>query len=264
MINSPLFNFAFHTTGWLDKIRGFAKEEPWGANNKVLEIYLKNNFEIAKSQGKVFEDEEHGLAFWRAGYLVNSAADPIWLVYKPNRNPKNKWLFDKVQCGDCPVPGRAREDFQVKYSPPEFNTNWPIHFDQRNIDHIFNDHQIRLNEVFGPTMSGNKHLLFRLIFGEVELQRKQEVAIPQWYHNDYCFLMPLFLTQGEKVELTAALTPNEALKRYELRTLLLPHYSYAHARSVVKSRASFAGWMMLDTTVLSHPFVDSEAEGTDE
>ena len=85
----------------------------------------------------------------------------------------------------------------------------------------------------------------RSIYGEIQLKRKEELVLPQWYHGDYKFLMPLFLTQGDRVELTAALEPDPALRRYVVRTLLLPHYAYAHARALVKSRASFADWMML-------------------
>lgn len=69
--------------------------------------------------------------------------------------------------------------------------------------------------------------------------------LPQWYQGDYKFLMPLFLTQDSKVELTAALEPEPTLKRYFVKTLLFPSYAYAYARTLVKSRASFADWMML-------------------
>ena len=48
--------------------------------------------------------------------------------------------------------------------------------------------------------------------------------------------MPLFLTQDEKVELTAAITINNLRKRYEVRSLLLPHYAYAYARTIANSR----------------------------
>ncbi len=73
--------------------------------------------------------------------------------------------------------------------------------------------------------------------------------------------MPLFLTQSDKVELTAVLQPDPVLKRYVVKTLLLPYYAYAYARAVVKSRASFADWMMLSEEELSKAAPEEEDEG---
>lgn len=254
----PLFNFGYHGMDWLEKISKTAKEEPWGQNYKVLELYLRANFEMAKQQDRVYEDEDNDIAFWKTGYLVNDVSDPLWLVYNLNRRDHPKWHFKNIHTGECPIHG-LDNDFQVKYSPPEFNSLWKIYFNQKNLEHMLNDsaNRERLSKVFG-SLADNDHLIFRVIYGEVELKRKEEVVIPQWYRNDYQFLMPLFLTQPDKVELAATLTPNPTLKRYEVNTLLLPHYSYAYARSVVKSRASFANWMLLTEEELNQTYAEDE------
>jgi hypothetical protein len=256
--NIPLFNFAWHPKGWLEEVAKIAKPEPWGARNKILELYLKANFEIAKSQAKVYEDRQGNIAFWRAGSLVNMTSDPIWLVYKKKHRqdqfPEQLWEFDKVMAGDTPK-GLQRSDFEMKYTPPEFNRDWLIHFEQTGVRHIMSDtrNQKRLQDVFSQVLGGtfNDHLIFRAIYGEIQLKRKEEVVLPQWYHGDYKFLMPLFLTQADHVELTAALEPDPPMKRYIVKTLLLPYYSYAYARALVKSRASFADWMMLPEAELN-------------
>jgi hypothetical protein len=72
--------------------------------------------------------------------------------------------------------------------------------------------------------------------------------------------MPLFLTQSERVELTAVLYPDPAMKRYVVKTLLLPWYGYAYARALVKSRASFADWMMLSEDELSKAAEEEDDE----
>ncbi len=125
------------------------------------------------------------------------------------------------------------EDFKIKYSPPDFNEQWIIYFSPHTLKHMFDDtdNKQRLSKVFG-SLANNQHLIFRTIYGEIELQRKEGVVLSQWYKQEYQFLMPLFLTQDEKVELTAGLTSNHLLKRYEIKTLLLPHYSYAYARAI--------------------------------
>ena len=259
----PLFNFGFHHEGWLPDIAKDLKKEPWGKEFKVLELYLRATYEIAKQQDKVYEDEQNNIAFWKAGYLVNDMSDPIWLIYQLNpKKDKQKWLFKKVHSGNCPIVGRATDDFQIKINPPEFQPNWTIHISQSNIDHIYKDSEnvVRLKSVFGE-FAVNQHMIFRTVLGEIELNRKAEIVIPQWYFNDYQFLMPLFLTQPEKVELAATLSPNPAMKRYEIRTLLLPHYSYAYARSLVKSRAAFANWMLLSEEELNAVYSDEISEG---
>jgi hypothetical protein len=259
----PLFNFAFHPEGWVENIEKDTKKEPWGKDNKVLELYLRAAFEIAKLQNKVYEDEASNLAFWKAGYLVNEMSDPIWLIYSSNSKAnKQKWIFKKVHSGTCPLQGRNNDEFQIKITPPEFNSTWSIHISQSNIDHIYRDPENvkRLEMVFGKDLAKNTHLIFRTILGEIELNRKAETVIPQWYFGDYQFLMPLFLTQSDKVELAATLSPNPTMKRYEIRTLLLPHYSYAYARALVKSRAAFASWMLLTEAELNSVYSELEEE----
>jgi hypothetical protein len=260
---AALFSFAFHADPWLETIAKDLKREPWGKDNKVLELYLKATFELAKQQNKVYEDEQNGLAFWKAGYLVNEMSDPVWLIYQLNKKAdKQKWVFKKVHSGNCPVQGRETSEFQISITPPEFNPTWSIHISQTNIDHIYRDPENvkRLELVFGEALAKNSHLIFRTILGEIELNRKSETVIPQWYFGDYQFLMPLFLTQSDKVELAATLTPNPTMKRYEIRTLLLPHYSYAYARALVKNRAAFASWMLLSDADLNSIYADTEDE----
>ena len=84
--------------------------------------------------------------------------------------------------------------------------------------------------------------------------------MPQRYHNNYAFVMPLFLTQPNKVDLTAALVPDIAMKRYVVKTLLLPYYAYAYTRSVVKSRDMFAEWMLLSEEDLEKAQENDEDE----
>jgi hypothetical protein len=78
----------------------------------------------------------------------------------------------------------------------------------------------------------------------------------------YGLPLPLFLTQGDKVDLTAVLEPDPPLKRYVVKTLLLPHFAYAYARSLVKSSASFADWMMLTEDELSKAAEEDEDEAS--
>ena len=251
---TPLYNFAFHEANWLKIIAEHTKKEPWGENNKVLELYLRATFELAKQQNKVHEDKT--MAFWKAGYLINEMSDPVWLVYQRNKgNKKYQWIFKKVHVGNCPLRDKETSDFQITINPPKFNANWHIHINQSSIDHIYHDEaNVKRLELVFKDLAKNSHLIFRTILGEIELNRKSETVIPQWYFGDYQFLMPLFLTQAEKVDLAATLTPNLPMKRYEIRTLLLPHYSYAYARPLVKSRTAFANWMLLTDSELNSTY----------
>jgi hypothetical protein len=244
-----LFKFAYHRPGWLDEIHANLRPEKWGKNLKVLELYLRSNFEIAKQQGKVLEDEANGRAIWRAGHLVTPAMDPVWLYYERNdERYDQKWRFQGVLIGPSPLEGIHGEDHTVTYSPPEFNPSWEIYIDPYSFQqHILVHNKARLVAVLGEEIASNSHLVFRLIYGEIMLARKEAAGImPQWYMNGYNFLMPLFLTSPNKVDLTAALMINETMKRYELKTLLPPSYAYANARAVVRSPVQFASWIALD------------------
>jgi hypothetical protein len=258
----PLFDFANHSVPrWLEDIAGTAKEEPWGKKYKVLELFLRSNFEIAKQQGKVFEDDAKGIAFWKPGYLVSRTMDPIWIIYEKNTlKTKQKWLYKKVLTGKVPFGDIDPNDYQVRYEFEDFNPQWDIFIDQRNFNHIVNENANRLVKVFGGEMAKNSHLLFRTIYGEVMLAKKEAATIiSQWYANEYQFLMPLYLTQSDKVELTAALSIDRTMKRYQLRTLLFPAYAYAYARSVVKSSSQLGAWITFPEQEIN----DSEEEDSD-
>ena len=266
MKNIPLFDFATHPVPkWLEEIAATAKEEPWGKKYKVLELYLRANYEIAKQQGKVYENDAKNIAFWKPGYLVSRTMDPMWIIYEKNTEKnapksKQKWMYKKVLTGRAPMENINAEDYQVKYDFEDFNPQWEIFIDQRNFNHIVNENVSRLVKVFGKENAENSHLLFRAIYGELMLAKKEAATvISQWYAGDYQFLMPLYLTQSDKVELTAALSIDRTMKRYQLRTLLFPAYAYAYARSVVKSRSQLGAWITFPEQEIN----DSEEEDND-
>lgn len=258
----PLFKFANHDPNWLEVVKENTKEEFWGEDLKVLEFYLRINFEIAKQQSKVFESEEKNIALWRAGYLVTPSMDPVWMHYEINpRKDKQKWKFKGILIGENPLPSISASDYSVTYNPPEFNSQWDIYIDPRNFEHIIKTNSGRLVSAFGDDYAKNSHRLFRTIYGEIKLEQKEAMGvIPQWYMGDYNFLMPLYLNSPDKVDLTAALTRDKTMKRYQLRTLLLPHYAYAYARAIVKSRSQLASWAILDKDALSKYYDDNESD----
>jgi hypothetical protein len=259
----PLFNFAYHRPGWLQEIAKRAEEEPWGPSLKVLELYLRCNFEIAKAQDKVHEDKDKGVAFFRAGRLVSKTADPLWLLYERQKGDQ-EWVLKDVPIGDVPVLGQDRAAYELIYTPPSFDMNWTLYFPDGNVNHILQHNHARLEHAFRGVFQGaklNEHIALRTVLAEIELKRKAQMVIPQWYMGDYQFLMPLHLTQATKVDLTAALSPEPALRRYRARTLLLPTFAYAYARAVVNGRAAFADWMMLSEAELESTSADEDEEG---
>lgn len=258
----PLYTFAYHAPKWLEVVHGNLKAESWGKDYKILELYLRANFEIAKQQQKVLENEENGFAIWRAGYLMTPSMDPVWMYYERNDDKyRQKWNFAGVKIGESPILGVDAADYSVCYDAPQFNPKWDIYIDPRNFRHILEDNRDRLRAVLGEDVTKNPHRLFRTIYGEVMLERKEAAGvIPQWYMGGYNFLMPLSLTQPDSVDLTAALTIDDTMERYQLRTLLLPQYAYANARAIVKSKAQFAAWAMLDESTLNSACYEEDGE----
>ena len=232
---------------WLDDVKDAARKEPWGENDSILIAYIKTNFEIAKSQNKVYEGD--AFAIWRVGTLVTELGDPIWLKYTPNSrkaadSKAQPWYYDSIKIGHEPELGILSEKYSVRYEPEEFNVHWDIHIEPRTIEHILTHNGDRLSSVFNNANENTPHRIFRVVYGEVMLQKRHEAEVlPQWYNEDYGFLMPLRLTSPEKVDLVAALSIERVMKRYKLHTLLPVSYAYAAARSVAKSRVQFTSWL---------------------
>lgn len=257
----PLFQFAFHPTGdpirglpsWLEDVAQLARPEPWGSSHKILELYLRANYEIAVGQGKVVEDRDNGVAFWRAGSLVNKISDPIWLIYGPNNRPSPYWKLTEVRAGAPPMPIKRAKSRTIEYNAPHFRQEWTIDYDSMRT-HIMLDseNQTRIKRAFSSHgASMNEHLFLMAIYGQAECRRKEGDVHRQWYRGGHQFLMPLYLPCEDQVGLIACLQPEPSVKQYRLRTLLPPAYAYAHARAVVKNRADLPGWLLLSEQELN-------------
>ena len=235
----PLYDFAWHGNAECKTIQSTIIEEPWGEDLKHLKIYLGDNFEIAKKNNKIHVDAEK--AVWQPGYLLNKSGDPIWLTYRKNPiEGKQPWKFNKHMVSTCPV-GVEAKSLEIKYTYPDFESEFELNI---NHDHIINDNRDRLEEVFEGIFKEklNGYLVYKAIVGEIEMQKRRNTAIPQWYMEEYQFLIPLCLKSPNNVDLVAALQPKD--KKYYVRTLLYPNQAYAHARSVVKNRLNLPHWIV--------------------
>ena len=236
-----------------DLTKGILMSEPWGKDNKILQTYIYTNFEIAYMQKKVFEDKEKGIAFWKIGSLVTMSAMPVWFIYKINDKPDCQfWNFDRFYYGNnSPAGNKTADDYQIEYETPAFYSSWLIELTPETINHIIKDNSSRLKAIFGDKLSENEHMLLRTIFGELELQKRKSDVFMEWYDGKYQFLMPLYFTDPDNVDLTATLDPQEATQSYKVRTLLYPEYAYPFVRSVIKNRSVLTGWMNFKDDILN-------------
>lgn len=248
---TPLYTFGFHQhPDWLVELERIAKKEPWGKDHKILELYLRANFEIAQSQNKVYISDTE--AYWRAGHLSTETGDPIWIKYRlNNREGKQKWVFDKFAIGLSPIQEISIEDMTVSYNPPDFFPSWSLLITPNSFEHIVDEHKSRLEAVLGKNACDNSDFLFKAIYGELELRKKDGDAIPQWYWSQYQFLLPMSITNNKEIQLVATLSPIIESKQYQVRSILPPEYAYAYARAVVKYRTRILGWMELSADVLN-------------
>lgn len=241
----------------LAELKSSLMAEPWGTNSKILSQYINVNFEIAYSEGRIFEDKDQGTAFWKVGNLVSLAGDPLWFIYEMNPRGTQPWNFKKPHYGTVlPISNLNKliDDFQIQYQTPPFFSSWQFILEPQTVEHIMNENKERLESVFGAELARNSHMLFRTILGELELQKKRSDVMNQWYFGKYQFLMPLYLKNADKVSLTATLEPLDEVKQYKIRTLLYPEYAYPHVRAIVKNRSAITGWMSVD---------DAELQGLD-
>lgn len=238
----------------LSDLKSTLMVEPWGRDNKILSTYINVNFEIACEEEKIYENEANDIAFWKVGNLVSIAGDPLWFVYCLNPRDEQKWNFKKTYYGILPpVPDgdKTIDDYQIQYRIPTFHSSWQFTLEPRTVEHIMLENKSRLVYVFGEDLANNEHMLFRTIFGELELQKKRSDIMAQWYYGKYQFLMPLYLKSPDEVSLTATLEPLDEIQQYKVRTLLYPEYAYPHIRAVVKNRSAITGWMNINDDELN-------------
>jgi len=135
-----LKDFANHNMPFiLSSLKNELMSEPWGTNNKILNIYINVNFEIASSENKIFEDEIKNIAFWKVGNLVSLAGDPLWFVYELNQREQQKWNFKRTYYGDSlpdALNSKTIDDFQIQYNAPVFHSSWTFILEPDTVKHI--------------------------------------------------------------------------------------------------------------------------------
>jgi hypothetical protein len=237
-----------------DDIASAAIKENWGQQNAYLYAYVRDNFEILYSQGKVIEDPQKRYCLFRVGTLVTREGEPLTVLgVKNTPHHSQPYVYKKLQ---------ERRKFRVRidnedihleapdeptYEIPDYYRHYNLTY---NFSHYLDDHESRVEERF-PKLSS--HQRFLCIYAALELahRRGTQSAVAQWYcdknaeSGGYQWLLPLHITSeniSEKPDFVATLDPNEDYSEYHVRTLVPPEWAYPHARSVSGRDPQFRAW----------------------
>jgi hypothetical protein len=239
---------------YLAHIAKAAINENWGPDNRYLNDYIRDNFELAYKQNKVKIGPEKLYCLFRAGGLTTNEGDPITILATKNRySNKQPYVYKTVftrQRFTVMVDDRAFPETAPPapdYAIPPYRADYaPVY----NFPHYFDDHESRVEEKF-PRWTRRQISL--CIYGAVEQAHKRgaQEGVPQWYcdknaeEGDYQWLLPLNFTSenpSDKPDFVATLAPNEEDKEYNIRTLLPPEFAYGHARAVSGRDPHFRSW----------------------
>lgn len=261
LIQTDLFSFAF-IPAWLDqldKLAELALPEPWrfirpsyeskNTDTPILERYLnfvfkKQAIEYVNSSNqhevdRVFHIRNEFACFHTGLYTQNLKA--IYMCFERNKRKDSllDWFFKGWADENAallryvePLPERpsfAAWDYGRSYCP-----EWEIRV---NVDHILRDEE---NIARLPKELQSAWNLPLLLETAVELGRRlaaiyPTIVVPQGYQGRVQYLLPLFLTNGERPDLAMALSVMDGY--YIGHTCLTLEMSYLNARLLARPTA---------------------------
>jgi len=235
-----------------NQVSAAAIQENWGPDERYLQDYIRDNFEIAYKQGKVKIDPNKRYCLWRVGTLATREGEPITILAMKNRiSGREPYAYTRiftrkrfaVRLDTEEIPEAVPES--PSYDIPPYHPDYRLTY---NFNHYLEDHESRVEEKF-PKL--NAHQRFLCIYAALELAHKRAQPVPQWFcdrnaeEGAYQWLLPLHITSeniSEKPDLVAILRPNDDYQEYNVPTLFPPEWAYGHARAVSGRDPQFRSW----------------------
>ena len=257
-ITNDLFQFAFCGTKdqWykkLDRLAQLALPEKWsyrnplptGQNQKtpILENYILHTFKrLAFEYEQAKTDQEREEIFSVVGYklcfntgLFTTTYETIYAAFQKNRvSGKEPWYLTCFSDTGDPffrdfshLPRRAQ--YFSKISELIYDTNAELRV---NTAHILQNDR---NRERLPESLKDSPFLTTLFNGAVDLAKKKieanyKAAVPQFYDNQLCFLLPICLTNMDNADLSLAVRWHDGY--YTGHTCLTLDMAYNNARLI--------------------------------
>lgn len=246
------FAYFFNFYKALDSLQALAAEENWtysapndrrNQNNPILENYIHHTFKRLKAeyiaagaedkQRKIYIDDR--IACFNTG-LFTKNYNPIYAVFYParregDRKPFTFLSFEQHSSNKLEsvkeLPRRA--NYFTNISELIYDPTIKI---RANIEHILQENIERF-----PQSLREDPMLVTIFTGAVELAQKRvqanyRAAVPTYYRNEICLMLPLALTSPQKTDLALAIKRNDGF--YTAKTILTLDMAYNDARLIAK------------------------------
>ncbi len=234
----------------IDFLAKMAESETWTTNdaepNSVLQKYITGTFKRCYEQRKILYSNSNKNCCFNTGLLTPNGNDILCVFEINTRDLPNaqKWVFrffaDKTErkymdlFPAIPELATYTENFEELY----FNPNYEIILSS---DHILDDNWDRINSVVPLPKSVVKSLMIGVLEEtKIRIRRNLRLAVPQFYHNQIMYLLPIripieedkFVTMALAVELTQT-------KQYRANTIFTKEMAYEKARLLMKPESNW-------------------------
>ena len=246
------FSYFYDFYNSLDVLQNLAMEENWAfakpdnerrnKKNPILESYFHHTFkrllELAlqnpeQSNRYIYIDDK--LACFNTG-LYTKNYNPIFAVFthsmkETDKKPFNFKSFEQessnVFSSIRDLPRRATYFSDI--SELIYDSSLPL---RANVEHILEENIARF-----PASLASSPMLPALFAGAIELAKKRvsanyRAAVPTYYRNEICLLLPISLTLPTKTDLALAIRKNDGF--YTAKTCLTLEMAYNDARLIAR------------------------------
>ncbi len=232
----------------IDALSKMAEEEIWTVNdqepNSVLFKYILGTFKQCYIQNKFLYTIDNQYCCFNTGLLTPNGNDILCVFRKNDRPNVQPWVLnffaDKTErrymdlFPDIPALATYTENFEKFY----FNPDYDIII---STDHILDDNWERISTVVPLSKTIVKSLMVGVIEEtKIKIKRNTRLVVPQYYHNEIMYLLPIripimddkYVTMALAVELTQS-------KQYRANTIFTKEMAYEKARLLMKPESNW-------------------------
>lgn len=232
----------------IDALAKMAEEEVWTINpeepNSVLFKYILGTFKQCYIQNKILYAHDQSHCCFNTGLLTPNGNDILCVFRKNDWENAQPWALkffaDKTErrymdlFSEIPNLATYTENFEEFY----FNPDYEIII---STDHILDDNWERISAVVPLDKPIVKSLLVGVIEeAKIKIKRNIRLVVPQYYHNEIMYLLPIripipnnqYVTMALAIELTQS-------NKYRANTIFTKEMAYEKARLLMKPESNW-------------------------
>lgn len=245
------FAFCGTTEGFkrsIEALARMAEDETWTLEedkpNSVLAKYILGTFKQCYNQDKFLYTEDKQHCCFNTGLLTPNGNDILCVFMKNDRPDAQPWVLsffaDKTErrymdlFKDIPPLATYTDNYEEFY----FNPNYEIII---STDHILDDNWERIKSVVPLSKSIVKSLMIGVIEEtKVKIKRNIRLVVPQYYHDQIMYLLPIRIPIGDDEYVTMALAVElTQSKKYRANTIFTKEMAYEKARLLMKPESNW-------------------------